>query len=198
HGAVRYSSLIERIIAAAKAQKIAMPGTKQLIIGIKINAHQILELSRRREAVHREVEALACQLPQFDILLSMPGIGPQTAATILMCIGDISHFRTPAQLASYAGLCPQDRQSGTSINSSGPNRGGNKKLKNALWQSAFASIRFHERSHQYYDRKRAEHKRHNAAVMCLARRRCNVIFRMLKDMTYYHEQHPAQRQKQAV
>ncbi|MFD2455933.1 hypothetical protein ACFSSC_06790 [Corynebacterium mendelii] len=44
HGAVRYSSLIERIIAAVKAQKIAMPGTKQLIIGITINAHQILEL----------------------------------------------------------------------------------------------------------------------------------------------------------
>ncbi|HJG52475.1 MAG TPA: IS110 family transposase, partial [Brachybacterium faecium] len=33
--------------------------------------------------------------------------------------------------------------------------------------------------------KRAEGKRHNAAVICLARRRCNVIFAMLRDGTHY-------------
>ncbi|MGP5626995.1 IS110 family transposase, partial [Brachybacterium alimentarium] len=40
-------------------------------------------------------------------------------------------------------------------------------------------------SKAYYDRKRAQGKRHNAAVICLARRRCNVIFAMLRDGTYY-------------
>ena len=40
-------------------------------------------------------------------------------------------------------------------------------------------------SKTYYDRKRAEGKRHNAAVICLARRRCNVIFAMLRNGTYY-------------
>ena len=37
----------------------------------------------------------------------------------------------------------------------------------------------------YYERKRAEGKRHNAAMICLARRRCNVIYAMLRDGTYY-------------
>ena len=32
----------------------------------------------------------------------------------------------------------------------------------------------------YYDRKRAEGKKHNAAVICLARRRCDVILAMLR------------------
>ncbi|MFR9847808.1 transposase, partial [Corynebacterium striatum] len=42
-----------------------------------------------------------------------------------------------------AGLSPRTNQSGTSIMSNSLNRAGNKKLKNALWQSSFASIRFH-------------------------------------------------------
>ena len=94
----------------------------------------------------------------------MPGIGPRSAAQILMTVDGMSDFPDAAHLASYAGLSPQTDQSGTSIMSNTPNRTGNKKLKNALWQSSFASIRFHERSRQFYERKRNEGKRHNAAV----------------------------------
>ncbi|AEX77475.1 IS110 family transposase [Corynebacterium diphtheriae] len=50
-----------------------------------------------------------------------------------------------------------------------------------MFYSAFAAIRSHEPSRQYYERKRAEEKRHNATVICLALRRCNVIFPMLKN-----------------
>ncbi|MFC7623757.1 IS110 family transposase, partial [Microlunatus sp. GCM10028923] len=37
----------------------------------------------------------------------------------------------------------------------------------------------------YYDRKRAEGKKHNAALICLARRRCDVLHTMLKTGTPY-------------
>lgn len=40
-------------------------------------------------------------------------------------------------------------------------------------------------SRAYYDRKRAEKKKHNAAIICLARRRCDVLYAMLRDGTYY-------------
>lgn len=42
-------------------------------------------------------------------------------------------------------------------------------------------------SRQYYERKRAGGKRHNAVVICLARRRCNVIFAMLKNNEFFRE-----------
>jgi len=98
-----------------------------------------------------------------------------------------SDFATAAQLASYAGLCPTTNQSGTSINSHSVNRAGNKKLNNALWQYCFSAIRHHERSRQFYERKRQEGKRHNAAVVCLARKRLNVLFAMVKAGTFYSE-----------
>ncbi|MHA7244063.1 IS110 family transposase, partial [Paeniglutamicibacter antarcticus] len=40
-------------------------------------------------------------------------------------------------------------------------------------------------SRTYYDRKRAEGKKHNQAVIALARRRCNVLFAMLRDGSIY-------------
>jgi len=50
--------------------------------------------------------------------------------------------------------------------------------------AAFASLRSPE-SKAFYDRKRAEGKDHNAAVICLARRRCDLILAMLKTTTPY-------------
>ena len=53
-----------------------------------------------------------------------------------------------------------------------------------MFLAAFASLRAPD-SKAFYDRKRAEGKRHNAAVICLARRRCNVILAMLATRQPY-------------
>jgi hypothetical protein len=53
-----------------------------------------------------------------------------------------------------------------------------------MFLAAFASLRCPE-SNAFYDRKRAEGKRHNAALICLARRRCNVILAMLRTGQHY-------------
>jgi len=56
-------------------------------------------------------------------------------------------------------------------------RCGNHRLKNAMFLAVFASLR--PRLQTSYGRKRAEGKRHNAALICLARRRCDVILAIL-------------------
>ena len=120
----------------------------------------------------------------------MPGVGVRTAAVILVEIGDASSFPSAAHLASYAGLAPVTWRSGTSIKGEHPNRAGNKRLKNALFLSAFTALKDPE-SRAYYDRKIAEKKKHNAAIICLARRRLDVMYAMLRDGTYYHAKAPA-------
>jgi len=59
------------------------------------------------------------------------------------------------------------------------NHGGNHRLKNALFLAAFCSLR-HRPSRAYYDRKGAQGRQHNQAVLCLARHRLNVLYAMLK------------------
>ena len=75
----------------------------------------------------------------------------------------------------------------TGIRGEFANRGGNKRLKSALFNSAFASLH-HEPSRQYYDKKRAEHKSHKQSVVALARHRLDTLYAMLRDGTFYHDQ----------
>jgi transposase len=63
-------------------------------------------------------------------------------------------FASGAKLASYAGLAPVTRQSGTSLNGESCSRRGNHRLKNAMFLAAFASLR-DPASKAFYDRKRA-------------------------------------------
>ena len=179
--------IIDAIFAAISEQTATIAGAQYAEMGVAMSAKDALLKLEHRKQIEQEVIELINDIPHTQILLSMPGIGPKTAAQILMTTGDMSDFPTAGHLASYAGLSPRTNQSGTSIMSNSLNRAGNKKLKNALWQSSFASIRFHERSRQFYERKRREGKRHNAAVVALARRGLNVLYAMMRNHECYRD-----------
>jgi hypothetical protein len=66
-------------------------------------------------------------------------------------------------------------------------RKGNKILKRALFLYALAALK-DPLSRAYYDPKRAEGKRRNHALIALARRRCDTLFAMLRDGTFYEPQ----------
>ena len=151
-------------------------------------AEQLLSLRHQRDAIAAQVETLVEAHPLHKVLTSMPGVGVRTCARILTEVTG-KHFASAAHLASYAGIAPVTRRSGTSIRGEHPSQRGNKKLKRALFLSAFAALH-HPPSRAYYDRKRAEGKRHNQALIALARRRSDVLYAMLRDGTLYQEPEP--------
>ncbi|MBP7405735.1 MAG: transposase, partial [Candidatus Microthrix sp.] len=69
-------------------------------------------------------------------------------------------------------------------------RRGNHRLKNALFLAAFVATQHDPDARAYYQRKRAEGKKHNAAVICVARRRCDLILAMLKNCEPYRQPQP--------
>jgi transposase len=77
------------------------------------------------------------------------------------------------------------RDSGKRTGQSRRMRGGNKVLKRVFYQSAFARLRSAPASRAFYERKRAEGKRHTQALIALARRRVNVVWAMLRDGTTF-------------
>ncbi|GAA1198525.1 IS110 family transposase [Brevibacterium paucivorans] len=168
--------LIDQVFTALSEQTVTVPGADAVELIIPRVAAQIKELKHQRDIVAEEVEKLVDDFPLSTVLTSMPGVGVKTAAQIL--------------LAAYAGIAPVTRRSGTSIRGEFPARAGNKKLKNALFRSAWAASCHDPVSKAYYERKRAEGKRHNAAIMCLARRRLNVMYAMMKTSTLYEPRTP--------
>ena len=123
--------------------------------------------------------------PLGKVLVTLCGFGPRTGARTLAEIGDPQRFANGGRLAAYAGLAPVDRRSGRSINSSSQSRAGNHRLKNAMFLAAFVAAQHDPAAKAYYQRKRAEGKKHNAAVICLARKRCDIILAMLKTASPY-------------
>lgn len=182
--------LIDAVFTALSEQTVTVAGSEAVELVIPRVAGQIKELKQQRAIVAEEVEKLLDDFPLSKVLMSMPGVGIKTAATILLTIGDGSSFETAGHLAAYAGIAPVTRRSGTSIRGEFPARSGNKQLKNALFRSAWVASCHDPLSKAYYDRKRAQGKKHNAAVICLARRRCDVIFAMLKNGTLYEQKEP--------
>jgi len=176
--------LVEQIFTALDAQTVVVPGTTAAETVLPRLADSLRDLLRQRDQVAEQVEGMLDAHPLSSVLTSMPGIGVRTAARILLEVGDGSSFPTSGHLAAYAGLAPVTRRSGTSIRGEHPPKGGNKQLKRAFFLSAFAALA-DPLSRAYYDRKRAEGKKHNAALICLARRRVDVLHAMLRTQTPY-------------
>jgi transposase len=179
--------LVEAIIAALGEQTVTVPGTAAADTVLPRLADSLKTVLQQRKQVAAQVEGILDAHPLAGVLTSMPGIGVRTAARILLEVGDGSNFASSGHLAAYAGIAPVTRSSGTSIKGEHPARTGNRKLKRAFFLAAFAALR-DPVSRSYYDRKRAEGKKHNAALICLARRRCDVLYAMLRNGTHYR--HP--------
>jgi len=178
------SRLTGQILTAMSEQTVVIPATEQYGQVIRGLAGQLLSVLQQRQALTAQLEELLATHPLAEILTSMPGVGPRTAIELLRTVGDGSTFASAAHVASYAGLAPATRQSGRSIKGEQQARRGNRSLRGALYISAFAGLR-HPPSRAYYDRKRAEGKSHTAALTCLARRRVDVLYAMLRDRQHY-------------
>ncbi|GAA1316030.1 IS110 family transposase [Saccharothrix xinjiangensis] len=179
--------LVEQIWTALDEQTVTVPGTTAADTVLPRLADSLKTVLHQRRSVADEVEGMLDAHPLAPVLISMPGIGVRTAARILLEVGDASGFASSAHLAAYAGIAPVTRRSGSSIKGEHPARTGNRKLKRAFFLAAFAALS-DPTSRAYYQRKRDQGKKHNAALICLARRRCDVLFAMLRTKTHYR--HP--------
>jgi transposase len=179
-----HERLVQAIVKALTEQSVTVPGTRAAELVLPQLAAQLQGLLAQRAEAAKQVEEALDAHPLSQLLMSMPGVGIRTTARLLLDIGDGSAFPTAGHLAAYAGLAPVTRRSGSSIRGEHPSRGGNKHLKRALFLSAFAALHDPD-SRAYYDRKRAAGKKHNAALICLARRRVDVLHAMLRNGTYY-------------
>jgi transposase len=174
-----------KALRAARSQSVSLPAQEVASRIVAELAAEVLALKERIESIDEEIGRRFFARPGARILISLPGMGPILGAEFLVCVGDISAFESADRLAAYAGLVPAARDSGKRVGNHRRMRGGNKTLKRVFYQSAFASLRGSPESRTFYDRKRAEGKRHTQALIALARRRVNVVWAMLRDGTTY-------------
>ncbi len=172
---------------ALDAQTLTLPAEQtwgEVICDLAADLDRIV---RRRTALKGEVEEAFLSHPLGKVLVTLRGFGPRTGARTLAEIGDPHRFDTGGHLASYAGLAPVNRQSGPTLDTAIRQRRGSHRLKNALFLAAFVATQHDPEARAYYQRKRQEGQGHNAAVICVARRRCDLVLAMLKNREPYRQ-----------
>lgn len=176
--------LVDEIFAALDEQTVTVPGTEAAALIVPGLAASLTAVLDQRKLLAGRIEELLEAHPLSKVLTSMPGVGVRIGARTLIEVGDGSTFPTSGHLAAYAKLAPATRSSGSSIRGKQPSGRGNKQLKRAFYLSAFGA----PGDPAYYDRKIAQGTHHTQALLCLARRRADVLFAMLRDGTFYEPQ----------
>jgi transposase len=178
-------ALSGQALTAAKAQSVTLPAEDVTARIVAELAAEVLCLKESLKTLDEELEKRFFARKEARVLTSLPGVGVILGAEFLVRGGDLSAFESADKLAAYAGLVPAAHDSGKRVGNDRRMRGGNKALKYVFYQSAFASLRSSPESRAFYDRKRAEGKRHTQALIALARRRVNVLWAMLRDGTTF-------------
>ncbi|WP_033163174.1 IS110 family transposase [Sharpea azabuensis] len=138
-----------------------------------------------------EMIKLAQELPDFNIIRSVPGIGDNLAARIIAELGDMTRFKKKNELVAFAGLDPR-------ISESGQNDGdhmhitkkGNKRLRCLLYLAVTCSIRLKRDDNSikdFYIKKKQQSNPmcSKAAKTACASKLVRIIYSMCKTGELY-------------
>ncbi|QKV68071.1 MULTISPECIES: IS110 family transposase [Streptomyces] len=179
-------SLAAAAVEAAGRQHTAVIGEKAIAKMVHTLAKEVMTLNDKIRETDKLIEGRFHEHELADVITSLPGIGPLLGAEFVASTGgDLEAFPTADRLAAFAGLAPAPHDSGKSSGNLHRPQRYHRRLQRVFYTSALISIRSDPNSRRFYDRKRAEGKRHTQAVLALARRRVNVLWALIRDRRCY-------------
>ena len=142
-------------------------------------------LARRHQRLSEEIAELDGQIAGLvseaaPALASLRGIGPDTAASLLVAVGDNpERLEREASSARLCGVAPLATSSGKTSRHR-LNRGGNRDANRALHVLALGRMSWDERTRAYVARRTAEGKSKREILRCLKRYVAREVYRVLK------------------
>jgi transposase len=169
--------LLRRLAAARPEQRrdLELRGT---LLALQAVARRVQQLTAEERQLASEIEALARTLaPQ---LLDQPGVGPLTAAQLLISWSHPGRIRNEAAFARLAGCAPIPASSGLTIRYR-LDRSGDRRLNRALHMILVTRRRAHPPTIAYIERRAREGKTSREAIRCLKRYLARSLYRLLEN-----------------
>lgn len=170
-----------------KAQ--ADPSTPETVL----NSHAVLhnELHRLIDDLEHQAKRLILKHPDlrlaYQLLLSIPGIGPKTARTLLAEYGPRLLTASPGQLTRFAGLDVILWESGSSVRKQPRiSKHGNWRLRRALYLAALSAIRHNPTLKPFYQRKLQQGLQPKQALVAVMRKLLHLVHGVLKHQNPYN------------
>ena len=116
-----------------------------------------------------------------QLLASIPGLGSITVAKVLAYAGNVSRFDSAKALSAFAGVCPQQRQSGTSIKGrTVVSKRGHADLRKALYMPGMVAIRYNPLIKDMAERLKAKGMVPKAIISAAMHKLIHLIYGVLK------------------
>jgi transposase len=171
---------------------------------------QLRDCLAQEQQLHDLMTATCRDLPQCQLLQTIPGIGPATAAALTATVVDINLFATPDRLVGYFGIFPEEDSSGCERDGTAKTARqkrmspkGNDLVRKYLWNAALTAIRFNPAVRALHQRLRGRGVRGDVVVGHCMRKLVHLVHAIWRtgqpfDPTHYNwAGTPAPRQGQA-
>jgi transposase len=175
----------EDIMKAAQNSVATVSPAKEIIVRGKITT--LLHLQERLAEVTKLLIDL-CQrtkLEDLEILRSIRGVGPNTAAPFLAEMGEVNHYSSHKKIIAYAGIDPSVHQSGKWIGMSKLSKRGNRHLRRAIYLMTASVVSQNAFFKAYFLKRKREGLAPQKAIFATAHKLIRVIFAMVSQRTLF-------------
>jgi len=160
-------------------QETAVLGPNARLI-VNLRLKRLASLAEEIRAVERLLAEQTQPDPLVQKLLTLPGIGLVTAATLRAEIGRFDRFRSGKQLARFCGLTPRNASSGQRQADAGLVRAGNPQLRTVLVEAAHRLMRYDERWTAFAARLSRRGKPTSVTIAAVANRWMRWLFHQMQ------------------
>ena len=175
HGKFTYASFI-KLKELAKNSIGYHDDNSDLLISTYISIYN--DFNNQIDPIDKQISTIIKELNPR--MLSIPGLGEISAASILSEYGDITKFSSPGKMLAFAGLEPSVIQSGTLESNGKMVKHGSGHLRYSIMNSAMIILRYSPTFYDYYNKKRNEGKCHRVALSHVCKKLIRVIYSLEK------------------
>ncbi|WP_304473773.1 IS110 family transposase [uncultured Streptococcus sp.] len=179
----RVAYLAQKLAALANQSYCAVKKNSPILEEIRYYAKELLRLSEQRQAVLEQMVELAQPLPEYEILLSIPGIAETTATSMIGELRDIRRFQSANQINAFIGIDLRHYESGNFLVKEHITKRGNPYARKILFKCihniAAASHTNHCHIEDFYEKRKRQSQTTSTKPHTIA-----SIHRLIRTMYY--------------
>ena len=179
----RVAYLAQKLAALANQSYCAVKKNSPILEEVRYYAKELLRLSEQRQAVLEQMVELAQPLPEYEILLSIPGIAETTATSMIGELRDIRRFQSANQINAFIGIDLRHYESGNFLAKEHITKRGNPYARKILFKCihniAVASHTNHCHIEDFYEKRKRQSQTNSTKPHTIA-----SIHRLIRTMYY--------------